>query len=214
VTDALTATEDFAEGNMLQVMTFGVVLFTLLGQGTSMQFLLRREGLIERDQSRVEYERRHGRLVAARAARDRVHELYQENVIAARTWEHLAAQFDRQIEQCAEAQHQLLDKQPELHAAEIDDAWREGLRAQRVMVTDLVKDGVISEPVYAELVAEIDNALANEAEKNHLRTEKVRAEQAETRRLDAEAEERAKTEQAQSEPPATESQSTERLDES
>jgi monovalent cation:H+ antiporter, CPA1 family len=210
----LTATEDFAEGNMLQVMTFGVVLFTLLGQGTSMQFLLRREGLIERDQSRVEYERRHGRLVAARAARDRVHELYRENVITARTWEHLAAEFDRRIEQCAEAQHQLLDKQPELHAAEIDDAWREGLRAQRVMVTDLVKDGVISEPVYTELVAEIDNALANEAEKDHLRAEKVRTEQAETRRLDAEAEERAKTEQTQSRPPATASQSTERLDES
>jgi hypothetical protein len=82
------------------------------------------------------------------------------------------------------------------------------------MVTDLVKDGVISEPVYAELVAEIDNALAHEAEKDHLRAEKVRTEQAETRRLDAEAAERATTEPAQSEPPATESQSTERLDES
>jgi hypothetical protein len=40
----------------------------------------------------LEYERRHGRLMAARAAHERVAQLYQTGIIAARTWESLASE--------------------------------------------------------------------------------------------------------------------------
>lgn len=193
----ITAEAGFDDGNQLRVMAFGVVLCILLVQGLSMQFLLRRHGLIERDRSRVEYERLHGRLIAARTGRERVNELHEEGVIAKQTWKHLVAEFDRQIEEYGEAQQQLLERQPKLYAAEIDDARREGLRAQRLIVTRMVKEGVISEAVYTELVAEIDNALVIETEKNLLRAERMGAERAEAERVAAT--EAARTQEAKAE---------------
>jgi monovalent cation:H+ antiporter, CPA1 family len=61
-----------AERELLRVMAFGMALFTLLAQGTTMQLLLRRLGLVQRTEAEPEYERRHGRLRAARAANARV----------------------------------------------------------------------------------------------------------------------------------------------
>jgi len=62
----------WAERDLLRVMTFGVVLFTLLVKGTTTSYLLRRLGLVGRGKARLEYERRHGQLMAARAALDAV----------------------------------------------------------------------------------------------------------------------------------------------
>ena len=49
-----------------------------------------------------------------------------------------------------------------MRAAALDDARREGLRAQRVTLTALHADGVISEPVYEELVTAVDAALQSD----------------------------------------------------
>ena len=45
-------------------MTFGVVLFTLLVQSMTMKPLLRRLGISTRNPIQIEYETRHGRMVA------------------------------------------------------------------------------------------------------------------------------------------------------
>jgi CPA1 family monovalent cation:H+ antiporter len=151
-----------ADRELLRVMAFGVVLFTLLAQGTTMQVLLRRLGLIQRAEAELEYERRHGRLIAARAARARVQKLHQHGMIAAPTWEQLAAELDTRIEEALDAQQAWLHEHPTLRAEELDDARREGLRAWRAMLVTLLNDGVISEHVYAELLAEVDAALLGE----------------------------------------------------
>jgi uncharacterized protein YaaQ len=46
-----------------------------------------------------------------------------------------------------------------VEAEELDTAYRESLRAQRAALTGLLRDGVISEEVYSELVGEVDSAL-------------------------------------------------------
>jgi monovalent cation:H+ antiporter, CPA1 family len=55
---ALSLPAAFAARDLVRVMTFGVVLFTLLVQGTTRQLLLRRLGLLQREESELEYERR------------------------------------------------------------------------------------------------------------------------------------------------------------
>jgi len=72
--------------------------------------------------------------------------------------------LDDQIQKSLDAQYELLREQPSLKAEELDDARREGLRAGRARLTTLLSDGIISEHVYEELVAEIDAALEGEAE--------------------------------------------------
>jgi hypothetical protein len=55
-----------------------------------------------------------------------------------------------------DVQHELLQQHPALMAEEMGDARREGLRAQRVMLTTLLNDGSLSERVYEELVSKVD----------------------------------------------------------
>lgn len=160
----LSLPAEFAERDLLRVMTFGVVLFTLLGQGTTMQLLLSKLQLIKRNATELEYERRHGRLMAVRAARGRLQRLFDEGTISAATFEQLAPQVDQQIERNLEAQQTLISAQPSLQAEELDDARREGLRAERAMLATLLSDGVISEGIYGELVGEVDAKLEDARE--------------------------------------------------
>ena len=156
---ALSLPASLTGRDLLRVMAFGVVLFTLLAQGTTMQFLLRRLGLVQRVEEKLEYERRHGRLMAARAARERLEQLHREGMLSATTWERLAPAMDDQVQTHLDAQHELLGQMPSLQAEELEDARREGLRAQRAMLSGLLRDGVISEQAYEVLIAEVDAEL-------------------------------------------------------
>jgi monovalent cation:H+ antiporter, CPA1 family len=156
---ALSLPSTFADRELVRVMAFGVVLFTLLGQGTTMQFLLKRLGLTRRAEEKLEFERRHGRLMATRAARERIEQWYREGTISELTWKQLSPELDQQVQTQLEAQHELLHQHPALQAEELADAKREGLRAQRATLATLLRDGVISERTYEELLTEIDTAL-------------------------------------------------------
>ena len=159
---ALSLPVALADRELLRIMAFGVVLFTLLAQGTTMQLLLRRLRLVQRDEAKLEYERRHGRLMAARAARERIQQLTHAGVVTASTWQRLASDLDQRIVEALQAQQEWLHDHPALRAEERDDARREGLRAERAMLTSLFNDGVLSEHVYSELVTEVDAALQAE----------------------------------------------------
>src|SRR5215216_7596339 len=62
----------------LQAMAFGVVLFTLLAQGSSTGWIVRRLKLIQRSEYQEEYELRHARFVAGRAAHDYLRRMTQQ----------------------------------------------------------------------------------------------------------------------------------------
>jgi monovalent cation:H+ antiporter, CPA1 family len=151
----------FPDRELLRIMAFGVVLFTLLAQGTTMNLLLRRLGLLQRAPQALEYERRHAHLMAARAARARVEVLYQEGAISPTTWELLKPELDQHLQAQVEAHGALLRAQPALHTEEQTAARREGLRAQRTTVTNLFNTGVVSEEIYQELVGAIDAKLTH-----------------------------------------------------
>jgi CPA1 family monovalent cation:H+ antiporter len=156
---ALSLPASLADRELLRVMAFGVVLFTLVGQGTTMQFLLKKLNLAQRTAETLEFDRRHGRLMAARAARQRLEQLHRDGSISTPTWEQLVREMDEHVEQHLEQQRELLNQYPELRAEELEDARREGLRTQRATLAALQRDGVISERAYEELVSEVDAAL-------------------------------------------------------
>jgi monovalent cation:H+ antiporter, CPA1 family len=161
---ALSLPASLADRDLLRIMTFGVVLFTLVGQGTTMQFLIKKLKLTERIEGKLEFERRHGRLQATRAERDRLERLHRDGTLSESTWEQLAPDLDQQIRSQLTAQRELLAQHPALQIEELEDAKREGLRARRATVSTLLRDGVISERAYEELVAEIDAKIENQTE--------------------------------------------------
>jgi monovalent cation:H+ antiporter, CPA1 family len=159
---ALSLPAAFADRELLRVMTFGIVLFTILVQGTTMQFLIRRTGIGRKPEVELEYERRYGRLLAAQSALRRVEEMHREGLISATTWEQVDEPLKEQVADLLDAQRQLIQAYPELQSEEHEDARLEGLRAKRATLTTLLSQNVISDTVYEELLVEVDNALAKE----------------------------------------------------
>ncbi len=149
------------QAELVKVMAYGVVLFTLLGQGTTMQLLLSKLGFLKKGESQINYERTQGRLMAVKAARERVEKLYQDKLISKETWETLTPDLERKIELASEVRQKLLKDEPELQLEELNSVRKEALRAERSVLTSLQSNGVISEIVYEELITEVDNAFEN-----------------------------------------------------
>jgi CPA1 family monovalent cation:H+ antiporter len=146
----------------LQVMAFGVVLFTLLVQGTTMGPLIDRLRIVTRSPEQVEYEARHARWTAVRSARRRLDEMHRRGVLSTHAWDALRPEWDRRVMAMEDQVREILVLQPALEAEEIDTARRELLRAQRSALLGLRRDGVISDEVYDQLTAEIDAVLVGE----------------------------------------------------
>ncbi len=146
----------------LQAMAFGVVLFTLLVQGSSTNWLIKRLKLIQRSQYQEEYELRHARFVAGRAAHDYVRRMAQRGLISEHSWQKLSPLLEKQNDALVEAVREVMISDPAVEAEDLDTARREALRAQRSALRGLLRDGVISESSYALLVDEVDSALMQE----------------------------------------------------
>ncbi len=148
--------------NMLRSMAFGVVLFTLLFQGISMDWLVKKLKLVQRSVFQEEYERRHARFVAGRAGYDYLRRMNQQGLISEHTWRRLAPVMERQNDTLVDAVRRVITSDPAVEAEELDTAHREALRAQRGALTGLLRDGVISEDNYSQLVSEVDSALTEQ----------------------------------------------------
>ena len=147
---------------LLQDMTFGVVLFTLLIQGTTMRTVVNRLGLSERNEVQIDYQRKQARAFASKLAIDRAKELHDEGLISEHTWQILEPSLRRQIQLRSEAVHEVMHNNRSLEVAEISSTFEEILRSQRSAYNSLLASGSISEEIFTELVNEIDFALMNQ----------------------------------------------------
>jgi len=144
---------------LLRTLAFGVALFTLLVQAPTMNALVRRLGIITTNPVQVDYNQRHARLMALRAAETHIERRYREGLVSAPVWEKLKPKLQEQIALLADAVRELLRVEPALETEELDTTRREILRAQRSAYLGMRSDGLISEEVYENLSAEVDAAL-------------------------------------------------------
>ena len=151
------------ERTELQVMAFGVVVFTLLVPGATMTWLVKRLNLVERSEIKREYQRRHARAVAVRAAYQHLAGMHRKGLVSDYTWSTLSPRLDEHNQALIHSVREVIAAHPDLEEEEMNAARRESLQSQRSTLTSLVKDGVISEEIYAELVGEIDAALSSKA---------------------------------------------------
>jgi len=144
----------------LQNLAFGVVLFSILVQGLTMEPLVRKLGLTKRSEMQEEYERRHARAVAARAAYNHIEKTHREGLISHHSWELISPILKNQADALVTLVEEVMEFDPDVETEELDTARREALRAQRSSIIGLLNDGVISEEVFSELAQEIDDQLA------------------------------------------------------
>jgi CPA1 family monovalent cation:H+ antiporter len=143
----------------LQAMAFGVVLFTLLAQGTTIQFLLERLGLTKRSPHWVARERRLGRLFATRAGLRRLEELYQEGLLPDEMWVGLQKGYDHDRQQIQQEMNELFREYADLEGEMLFQARRDALQAERGALWDARQRALLSDPMYEELSAEVDYRL-------------------------------------------------------
>jgi CPA1 family monovalent cation:H+ antiporter len=148
----------------IRIMAFGVVLFTLLVQSTTMKPLLRALAIVVRDPVRARYELSRSRLLSFRSAARHLDELHQEGFLSEQTWEKMRPELLARAQGFGLAVRELQAAHPELAAAEEADARRELLRAQRGALMELRREGIASEEAFDALVAEIDLGLVGEDE--------------------------------------------------
>jgi uncharacterized protein YaaQ len=86
----------------------------------------------------------------------------QQGLISEHTWQRLAPIMERRNDTLVEAVKQVITSDPKVEAEELDTAHREALRAQRSALTGLLRDGVITEETYSQLVGEVDSALTEQ----------------------------------------------------
>jgi Na+:H+ antiporter len=145
--------------DLMRTMAFGVVLFTLLVQATTMGRLIRKLKIVTRSEVQMTYELRHARLNALRSAEAHLDRRHREGLISHHTWEALKPRLLEQSAYLAEALREVLKSEPALQEEELDIARREALRAQRSAYLGLRQDGVISDEAFEKLVAEVDMVL-------------------------------------------------------
>ena len=151
-----------SERELLRVMAFGVVIFTLIVQGSTMRPVLKRLGLIVHDEVTLDYERRRARLTALRRAEQRLEDMHRQGVLSAMAWEEFRRDLATKVAQLTEQVHEALNTNPALKLTEFESTQRELLHAQRGALMSLRMDGSISEEVFQELAAEIDAQLTGD----------------------------------------------------
>ena len=140
-------------------MSFGVVLFTLVVQGFSMEKVVNRMGLIHRSTIQEEYERRHARFIANRAASDHLQNMTKQGLLPIHVWEQMKPIFSERESIHIGALKDIMSSNPSVEIEELDAARREALRVERASLGSLFRNGVISEEIYNDLIGEVDEAL-------------------------------------------------------
>jgi CPA1 family monovalent cation:H+ antiporter len=144
----------------LQMMTFGVVLFTLLVQGTTIAPLLKRLGLTATPDQKYEQFRHQAQLYALRAGQRELDRLFREGILTQQAHQAMSGVYDRDFSRLNSKLRDLLYDYPELEQAMILQARRDLLQAERTALSDAARRGLIPEDVYHELILETDNRLA------------------------------------------------------
>ncbi len=159
----LTITEDdFSRDTVqtVQAMTFGVVLFTLLIQGTTIASLMNRLGLSGRAQNELTQQHHQARIYMTRAGQAEVARLGADGVLFGDLADSLAKTYQRDVRiQTAELRDHFGDH-PELEVAMLLQARREALTAERTALADILRSGMIETAVAENLEAELSNRLA------------------------------------------------------
>ena len=148
-----------AERAQLQAMAFGVVLFTLLVQGLSMQPLIKKLNIAPRHEQREVFKKRKAQATSMRAAYAHLKDVHNEGLISESAWRRVSGILEQYINNMTIGVRDLLLEDPELAGEDLDRAWREVLQSQRSTLTTLFQNGAISESAFADLLGRIDATL-------------------------------------------------------
>ena len=149
------------QGTIIRSMAFGVVLFTLLVQGSTMKPFLTRLGLVQKSPSQEEYDGLNARVIMSRTAYNHLKDMYQEGLLSRSVWELLSSPIESHTNKLLDAAARAVQADPEIESRELETAITEALNSERAALQDLLHDGKISEDIFSKLIQEVDTAITD-----------------------------------------------------
>jgi CPA1 family monovalent cation:H+ antiporter len=143
-------------GSQLRLMTFGVVLFTLIVQGTTIERLIKRLGLAQKSELQVEKERSIGRYYASLAARKELYRLHETGIITGTLWKAMEEAQSAELTEQDSAVRNMLHRYPNLSIELALQARYSILDAERTALGEAMRREVISDEIQEALLEELD----------------------------------------------------------
>jgi CPA1 family monovalent cation:H+ antiporter len=145
--------------NLIITMTFGVVLFTLFIQGTTMRPFLNWLKIIPSHNPKVNYEIHRTRLISLRSGLKHVETLSQQGLLSGRALEMFKPRLEKQISSELNQIHTVQKSEPDILSYEYKRIQREFLQSQKSSVVGLRRERVVSADAIDSVIAEIDNEI-------------------------------------------------------
>lgn len=152
-------TEAFPNRNLLLVMTFGVILFSLLVQGLTMEPLLRRLGLIHRQDRQDELEMLAARRALAAAAVGEIDRMTRVGGLSSAMAAELRQVYSGEIEAADASLGELRLRDEELSQAQERTVKRHLLQLQKSVVRQRHVDGTISDEPMRRILSDLDDQI-------------------------------------------------------
>jgi CPA1 family monovalent cation:H+ antiporter len=162
---ALSLPETLASRELLEVMAFGYVLFSLVVQGLTIHPLLNALGMTHIGGKRREYEEHRGRIAMGQAALDALECMNEEQALSGPICEQIRDVYTSKIDQEWEYLRALIIDEPSLVNDNVNLVQREIINRQKQALLRLVRRGIISEQVSSQLSADIDEREARMTKK-------------------------------------------------
>lgn len=144
---------------LIQAMTFGVVILSILVQGLTMGPLLRRLKLIGQEASQAQYERLRGAVRGATAALEELERMEREGSVHGAVAEGLKAEYGKRLEDAKSATQALHLEKEDLAQAERRTALRRALAAEKDALIGAHRAGRIGGESLDALLSDVDARL-------------------------------------------------------
>jgi len=144
----------------LLIMTFGVVLFTLLIQGTTISGLIARLGLSGIEENQRHQQEIQARIYSRRAGAAEIGRLGKEGVLFSSMAKAMQATYEAEVQESRTELSEHFGTHPELEVAMLLQARRDALVAEQSAIGEMVRSGFVSTDVGHHLAVELHNRLA------------------------------------------------------
>lgn len=155
---ALAIPQDYQFREIILIMTFGVVGFSLIVQGLSIGWLLNLLKIGGRDKHLEQYELERGKLIAANGAIQELEKMHQDALISTHVYHLLSEHNTKDIEQSKETIEELA-QDPMVRDYEFKTSLKRLLLKQKDSVQDSIKHGIIATHIGEEIIDSINKQI-------------------------------------------------------
>ncbi len=146
----------------LVVMIFGTVMFSLLAQGLTIAPLLKRLRLTQPEPKLREYELLQGQLLAETAALAELDSLRKRGLVTEHLYQTLRERLSQSYQDVSQRLAQVDVTDRELEQQQLSRVQQHLLDVKRSRLSELHREGVLSETAYYELTAQLDREFMTE----------------------------------------------------